>query len=285
MGAMIRRVLWTVCISAAALAAAGCGQPYVTAERLDRGLVLVYTGIEGRSPLNIAMCRGLIQGDVPYAVENVDWTIHVPGAYLVSLRHHERNRRKAADLAERIAKYHTKYPGRPIVLMGQSGGAAMAVWTVEALEPDVQVDGIILIAAALSPEYSLEDAARRSRRGIVSFYSEGDFVLLGIGTTLYGTMDGRHTSSAGRVGFKLPKSDEAPPWSRRVFQIAWRPEMALTGHWGGHMSSAAAAFIRDYVAPLVCAPQWDQAYIEGVAGGEGAKPDAGGVGPPVYQRY
>ncbi|NLF32888.1 MAG: response regulator, partial [Planctomycetes bacterium] len=42
----------------------GCGgKPYVTGERLDRGLVLVFTGIEGRSPLNTAICDVLAAGD------------------------------------------------------------------------------------------------------------------------------------------------------------------------------------------------------------------------------
>lgn len=277
------RMTWSVLSAVLAVAAVlgGCAtKPYMTETRLDRGLVLVFTGIEGRSWLNRAICKGLADGGVPYAIEPVDWT--VPGVPLYNLRAEQRNRRKAEKLADRIEDYGRRCPSRPVVLVGHSGGGAMAVWTAEALEEGRPVEGIILLAAALSPDYPLAEAVSRSRRGLVNFHSDGDMVFLGLGTTVAGTMDGHHTSSAGRVGFTLPP--EAGGWTDHVFQIPYRPEMAAAGHWGGHTSVVAADFVRRYVAPLVRAPQWDEAFIDAVAGGDAAA--ALSADPPVvYRRY
>ena len=57
-------------------AGAGCArsQPFVTPQRLDRGLVMVLSGIEGQSRLNEDICRGLNDGGVNWAIELVDWT-------------------------------------------------------------------------------------------------------------------------------------------------------------------------------------------------------------------
>lgn len=253
----------------AALAGGGCNrQPYVNAPRLDNGLVLVFTGIEGRSALNESICRGLDAGGVNMAIELNDWTVGVPGAYLVSLRATERNQQKAGEIADRIARYQMGHPGRPVILVGQSGGAAMAVWTAERMPFDNKLDGLVLIAGALSPQYRLDAALAKSRRGIVSFYSEGDWLLLGMGTSVAGTMDGEHSQSAGRVGFRSPARNEA---YKKLFQIGWSQEMTAQGNYGGHLSSGTTAFVKQFIAPLVMTPQWDDKLIADVLA-DGAPP-------------
>lgn len=247
-----------------ALLAGGCAtrQPYVNEQRLEKGLVLVYTGIEGRSPFNDAICRGLADGGVDCAIELVDWTVHVPGAYLVNLRAEERNREKARELAGRIALYQAQYPGRPVVLVGQSGGAAVAVWTAEELPLLRKVDGLVLLAAALSPEYMLDLALFKTRRGIVNFHSDEDWFFLMLGTTVFGTMDGQHGVSAGKAGFDVLQPAIRP--YDRLYQIAWHRDMAPTGHRGIHLTSGAAGFVSRYVAPLVQAPAWDPSLVRRV---------------------
>ncbi len=251
----------------------GCNryEQYRTAERLDRGLVIVLPGIEGRSAINDAIIKGLDAGGVDWAIELTDWT--VPWAYLYNLRAEVRNRRKAAGIAGRIARYHWDYPDRPVVLIGQSGGGAIAVWTAENMMLGHYVDGIILIAAALSPEYVLDFALEKSRRGIVSFYSERAVLFLAAGTTVYGTMDGRHTASAGQAGFKLPDDPDGARAYENLFQVAWSPEMASTGHAGVHLTSGAEKFVSRYVAPLVTARPtdgaWNAEYIDDVIHGLG----------------
>lgn len=237
----------------------GCGteQEYVTPDRLHRGMVIVLTGIEGRSALNEAICKGLAEGGVNWAIEIQDWTSAWGPLY--TLRAETRNRRLAKRLAERVRRYRIAYPDRPICLVGQSGGGAMAVWVAESLRGKDRVDGVILINAAISPDYNLIDALEHSRKGIVNFYSEADWVLLGLGTTVYGTMDGEHVASAGMGGFELHK--DRPKLYDKLYQIGWERKMASTGHGGGHLSSGASRFVSRYVAPLVLAETWSEELI------------------------
>ena len=147
------------------------------------------------------------------------------------------------------------------------GGGAIAVWAAERLPMGSKVDGVILLAPALSPKYSLQTALAHSRLGVVNFHSRGDWMILGVGTSLAGTMDGDHSESAGMVGFAVPPGLAADVDYRRVHQIAWRPGMAGTGNIGGHLSSSAARFVAGYVAPLVLSPRWDSRFVGRV--GEG----------------
>lgn len=240
----------------------GCAepQPYVTSQRLERGLVIVLPGIEGRSQFNRAICRGLSQGGVDCAIELYDWTSCWGPLY--NLRAAERNRRKAEHLADKITRYRMACPGRPVFLVGQSGGGAVAVWTAERLGPGQKVDGIVLLAASLSPYYMLDLAIRNSRRGVVSFHSHRDWFLLG--TNVTGTMDGEMTSSAGRTGFLYPQAASRPKSYSRLFQVPWDRQMARAGHTGGHLTSGAERFVAMYVAPLIFGDTWDEASVEAV---------------------
>jgi len=254
----------SVLLSLAFLAGCGAPQPYVTKDRLKRGLVVVLPGIEGRSPFNEAICQGLDEGGVDYAIELRDWTMGVPLGFALNLWSIERNRKQASDLAERITRYQFNYPGRPVVLVGQSGGSAIAAWACEAMKWDRKVDGVVMLAAALSLDYHLTTALGSTRRGIVSFYSGRDVLLLWAGTTVYRTMDGKHTSAAGCVGFTVPPPKSKPEEYNKLFQVPWRPEMADTGHIGMHLTSGTAMFVATYVAPLVKAPRWDGEVIDRV---------------------
>ncbi len=250
------RMRWILILVLAA-AAWGCSsQRFVTPQRQERGLVIVLSGIEGRSVLTEDIARGLNDGGVDYAIEVYPWTSDWGGP-LYNLRAEDRNRRQSEKLAARIEEYQMDYPDRPVFLVGHSGGSAIAVWTAESLSPDRQVEGIVMIAPALSPSYSLDLALAHSRRGIVNFYSELDMIV-DIGTKLAGTMDGPRTASAGAVGFKRGGSEIEDLAYEHLYEVPWRKEMALTGNIGGHFSSSATYFVSTYVAPIVAAPQWSQ---------------------------
>ncbi|MFA6135340.1 MAG: hypothetical protein WC869_15115 [Phycisphaerae bacterium] len=230
--------------------------------RLDKGLVVVLPGIEGRSQLNEAICEGLNDGGVTAAIDLEDWTSSVPMNLLYNQRNSLRNREQAEIIADRIMRYKMSYPNRPVILVGQSGGGAMAAWIVEALPPAESVDGVIMLAASLSPQYPLDTALAKSRRGIVNFHSSKDWFILGVGTTISGTMDGEHTSSAGRVGFESPTSGpRARLYYQKLRQVAWQESMAQTGYTGNHLTSGTRLFVSNYVAPLVLQKTWDREAV------------------------
>ena len=232
-------------------------QPYVTAGRLDKGMVYVLPGIEGRSPLNESIRNGIVEGNVPYAVKIYSWGSWLGPFY--NLRAQDRNYKKAGEIAIAIEEYQKQFPGRPVFLIGQSGGGAMAVWAAEQLAPGHKVNGLILINAALSREYDLTLALKNSKLGIVNLYSDGDWFFLKAGTTLLGTMDGLHETSAGKEGFIIPI--DIPQIYNSLFQIYWTEEMVSSGHYGGHLSSSSQDFIKKFVAPLILAKHWTPAFI------------------------
>ena len=241
-------------------------KPTILHGDLDRGLVIVLTGIEGRSMFNEDICQGLAGGGVPYAIQLYDWTSnYIP---TVNLWRESHNHAVAGEISHMIVRYKSAYPNRPVILVGQSGGAAMAVWAAESLPPGENVDGVILIAASLSPQYMLDVALSKSRHGIVNFYSPKDWVLLGIGTTMAGTMDGEHTSSAGKNGFEVPEEGARPGVYRKFFQISWTKEMSATGYTGSHLSSGATRFVARYIAPFVLADKWNNDLVKRVLNSE-----------------
>jgi pimeloyl-ACP methyl ester carboxylesterase len=218
-------------------------------ERLDQGLVLILPGIEGRSFFNIAIMRGLLDAGLPYAMEIVDWTTGFKGFVLYHLRGWRRNQRVAARLAERVSAYRRDYPGRPVWLIGHSGGGGMALLTAEALPESTLLTGVVLLAPAVSPQYPCHRLERKVEQGIWNFASPLDFLFLGVGTTLCGSLDGRHGPSAGMLGFH----DSAVADSPRVVQRHYRFDDILQFHLGGHFGCTHRVFIEETVAPILAA--------------------------------
>lgn len=214
-------------------------------ERLDKGLVLILPGIEGRSFLNISLMQGLIDGGVPYGLEIVDWTTGNKFLALYHLRSWQRNLRQAAKLAERIVDYQRNYPDRPVWIIGHSGGAGLTMLTLAALPAGTQITGVILLAAALSRGFELTDAMTKVERGIWSYHSWNDWLFVGLGTTLFGTMDGWHMPGAGMIGFR-PRP--------RLMQTAYHPRMIRQFNWGGHFGCVHRVFVEKHLAPILTAP-------------------------------
>src|SRR5260221_4327757 len=110
-----------------------------TPERLEKGLVLVLPGIEGQSLLNHGIARGLADGGVISAIEIFDWTTGVILLFLYHLRGSRRHKAQAEKIARRVVEYQRNYPGRPVHLVGHSGGGAMAGLALEHLPAEVKV--------------------------------------------------------------------------------------------------------------------------------------------------
>ena len=221
-------------------------------ERLDRGLVLILPGIEGRSFLNVSLLAGLLDSGLPYAMEIVDWTTGCPLLGIYHLRAWERNRRVACQIAGRVVEYRRKYPGRPVWLIGHSAGGAMSLLTAEYLPAEESLTGIVLLAPAMSSRYSCDAAMQRTERGIWNFYSAGDVWLLGLGTLLFGTFDGVHWPGSGCIGF-AHRTNPLPAAECQLRQIPYRLGMISQFNLGGHFGCVHRVFVAETIGPILLA--------------------------------
>jgi pimeloyl-ACP methyl ester carboxylesterase len=228
----------------------------VFSERLVRGYTIVLPGIWGSQAVDYGIVMGLQDADVPSAVELHDWTAG-PLHLVYNLRAIEHNKGEARKIAAKIVAYQDRHPGKPVHLVGYSGGAGMAVLTLEALPADRQVTDAILLAPTLASDYDLRPAISRTTRGIRNFYSPLDVPILMVLSTAFGTTEGRHTAAAGAVGFQSPgnsTSDERRDYEKSVPQQIYTVGMLMDGHGGGHFGWANRTFVARHVAPLLAAP-------------------------------
>jgi pimeloyl-ACP methyl ester carboxylesterase len=231
-------------------------EEWLAPERADKGYTIVLPGVEGTSGRNISIVRGLIDAGHPAAVEVRDWTTgHWPlwPYHLMAL---ERNREQAREIAAQIVKYQDCYPGRPVTLIGHSGGAAIAVLALEALPPERRVMQVVLLAAAISADHDLSTALARTERGIVNFHSWGDVSYLIVGTLALGTIDRQHAISAGASGFHVPENltdDQRRLYETRLHQVPYRLAMLRSYNTGGHFSPTNRKFVAEWVAPRLAA--------------------------------
>ena len=253
------RILATILVISACLTAVGgCAGAdaarYNTTERQQQGLVLLLPGIEGEGPFSYAVRQGLDEAGVDQALSIYRWGWPIPGAMLLNQIDFRRARRVAKKVADRVVKYRDKHPGRPVHLLGHSGGGAIAVFAAEALPPPYQVDGIILLSPSLSSGYDLSEVLAKSQKGIVHFWSPGDIALLVVGTSLFGNLDGVHGPAAGATGFT--KTEGNVDLFGKLYELQWGQDMAGSGHLGGHMGTTHNRFVNQWIAAWVLAECW-----------------------------
>jgi len=212
------------------------------------GHVLVLPGIGGNNAWTqhlAVMIDAEVEG---VSAEVWDWTCVEPIGFLGDLMDEPRNRRRAAVLAEQLVAWRADHPGTRLYLVAHSGGAGVALFTCEALPAAFRLERVVFISPAVSPEVDLTPILKRSRRGLVNYYSSRDRWILGLGTEVFGTSDRRYARSAGLVGFARSDGHVADP---RIVQIEWEPSMVSLGNVGAHMSGMAPAFVRQHILPLL----------------------------------
>jgi pimeloyl-ACP methyl ester carboxylesterase len=225
-------------------------------ERLDQGYTIVLPGIWGAQPTEYAIVAGLKDGNVPSAIELYDWTAGV-ARLVYNLRALDHNREQAQKIAAKIIAYQDHFPGRPVHVIGYSGGGGVAVLTLEAMPPGRRVTDAILLAPTLASDYDLQPAISHTTNGIRNFYSPLDVPILMVLSTAFGTTDGRHTPAAGAIGFETPKESDpkvARDGQPQVSQQSYDLAMILDGHPGGHFGWSNRTFIAKHVAPLLANP-------------------------------
>ena len=178
---------------------------FVNEQRADKGMVVILPGIEGESLANHNIRQGLADGGIPYALAIYRWGFPVPGiGMMVNQTNADANRKAGRGLAEAIAKYQQKRPGRPVFLIGHSGGGGVAIFSLEALAgiPGARpIEGAFLLHASISADYPLGTALRMTRRGIANAHNPEDTAMLEAGTGMFGNVDGGHGPTAGLRGF------------------------------------------------------------------------------------
>lgn len=232
------------------VAAAGCLPPDITEEqrRFHRGCVVMLPGIESGAWVFRGTVEGLREAGLDRGIEIIEWGDR-PFASMRNLRNIEANRDRAARIAARLVVLMGDHPGAPVTLVGYSGGGGMALLAADRLPEDASLDRLILIAAAVSPDYDLSYALERCDKGIVNFYSAWDWFIVGLGTEIFGTIDRKTTAAAGHVGFR----EEAGGLLERdgLVQIPWSWDWWCLGHAGGHRGWLARRWARDVLAPAI----------------------------------
>jgi pimeloyl-ACP methyl ester carboxylesterase len=255
--------------------AGGCAsdpnKPFTTSDRMDSGLVIILPGIEGESSLNHDVRRGLLNGGLFYAMPIYRWGRPIPIAGpLLNQIDILGNRIEGKEIANRIVSYQKSYPGRPVYLIGHSGGGGIAVFAAEALPKDVSIDGLVLLSASISSAYDLTNALGHCRKGILNIHSRADIGLLIIGTMLAGNVDGIRGPAAGAIGFDRPTAKSSP---QRIQAYQKLYQLELTGPLGNgssgaHASTTRSSFITHYVLPWLMAASWPPPNLPGVATAE-----------------
>jgi hypothetical protein len=211
-------------------------------------LVIHLPGIGGHMYMDDELVKGLREGGVSGRIEIYNWTCGDPG--LPALHAMERNQKQAEKIAAMIVDEKRKRPEVSVRITSHSAGSGLAVWALERLPEGVQVEDVVMIAPALSPGYDLSAALRHVRGKVFVLYSEFDALVLGVGTKLFGTIDGVRTEAAGMVGFVVPEGADAEEY-RKVVEIPYQPEWTRYGNNGDHIGGMMRRFVEAVVAPMV----------------------------------
>jgi pimeloyl-ACP methyl ester carboxylesterase len=243
-----------LCIALGLSAGCGTGNDFNTPDRLEKGLVIILPGVEGESGLNRDIRDGLAAAGVEQAIQIRSWGL-IP---LLKQMDVIGNRIAGGIIAKEIVAYQDKHPGRPVYVMGHSGGGGIAVFVAEGMPEGRQVDGLILLSASISSAHNLTKALKHCKHGIVNFYNRNDAALLGLLAIVFGNVCGTHGPAAGLIGFDEPRedaSDEEKLAYARLYPVALTDDMTL-GDPGAHTSTTRPDFVSIYVAPWVLSRQW-----------------------------
>ena len=215
--------------------------PKPAPNELNTGLIIMYPGISSAPTDMINWYTALRRAGIKQAIQVKPYgpTMDLLG----NLMCYERNRNWSKEEARRIVRYMDAYPGRPVTLIGYSGGGAIAPMVAEYMPEGYLFDRILLFSSGLSPAYDLTPALERTKNGIVHFWSSVDFVGPLI-TIPLGTMDRQWESPAAAVGFEM--RDE------RLIQFAWTPDMVEYNNKGDHTDYLwNEPWVEEFVAPWI----------------------------------
>ena len=245
LGLLRSTFLFTLLLVTPALAANPATQP---AAKADVWL-LHLPGIAGTSRIDRSLIQGMRDAGYDGPAEIYDWTGDNPG--IPALLNRKGNEREAQKIADRIADRARAHPGGRILLTGHSAGTGLAAFALEKLPADVKVDTLLLLAPALSPTYDLSKALSRVAGKAYAFTSPNDAFVLGAGTTLFGTIDGKKVQAAGKAGFTQPDDAADPEQYKKLIAKPYDPAWMKLNNIGDHIGVMARPFVAAELAPLL----------------------------------
>lgn len=225
------------------------GDSPAQASGIEPGLVIIVEGVGGIDMVCKSAALAFRQVGLPHEVHYFNWS-HGAGKVLRDLQDTQHVFKKAEELAAFIKDYRDRHPRRRIYVIGKSGGTGLVLYAVQTLPPNT-VDRVILLSPAVSPAFDLRPALRATRQQMVSFHSRNDRMVLGWGTSQFGTIDRYYGKSAGMIGFTIPDqlSQEDKRLYMRLVQVPWTARMLREGNVGTHSSTSMPWFLTSEVIP------------------------------------
>lgn len=225
-------------------------QPALPAPSAEAGLIITVEGIGGLDVIGINAVSAFRKAGLKHEVRRFNWT-HGTGRLLMDLQDTQHILKKAEELAKIIVEYRKQHPTAPIYVVAKSGGTGLALYAMQLLPPST-IDRLVLLSAAVSPNFDLRPALRATKREVVSFNSQNDQFILNWGTRTFGTIDRYYGPSAGMAGFIIPTSlsDNERQAFSRLIQVPWQPRMLRDAHYvGTHSGTSMPGFLQSEVAP------------------------------------
>ncbi|MCK4660786.1 MAG: hypothetical protein KAV82_14800 [Phycisphaerae bacterium] len=217
----------------------GCAHTGGAAERFGKTYYLDGAGNWGFGSGEVS--RGLKQAGYRGDVEVFLWTMTLNP--LADQLNYLGARMRAAKLADRIARYHRKYPHNKINLIALSAGTGVATWAIEKLPSDVKIDTLVLLGSSLSHDYDMTKVLDHMAGKIYAYYSPHDTVLQAV--KIIGTIDQkRGVDSIGLVGLQPVHGH-----GNRIVNIAWSRRWLKLGWAGAHTDCTNQVFVRYEIAP------------------------------------
>lgn len=249
------RVLAACLLAALVGMAGGCRSfsPRLSSSQLKEGYTVLLPGVLGHAPWDDNVAAGLADAGVPGAIEVYDWTAG-PLLMTYNIASRDAIREQGRKVAARIVDYQNRYPGRPVHLIGHSGGAATAICALEELPSDRKVTSAVLLAPGVPADYDLRRAMSHTQTGIHNFYSPYDVLLSAIYVPSRAIRTKGDILAAGAVGFHPPASvaeNDREWYERQLKQHPFEAEMLEDGNLGDHFGWTNPNFVAQWVAPVI----------------------------------
>ena len=136
--------------------AGGCEKEYYELAGAENGLVVILPGIQGIDGHSYTVQSGLRSAGVKRATVIQRWGKPVPGlGMLLNQIDPLGVRIDAMSIADRIMRYQQVHPGRPVHVIGHSGGGALSMFIAESLADRLYdgadpIDGIVMLSPSIS---------------------------------------------------------------------------------------------------------------------------------------